>query len=96
MQIIFRFINKGALSIESELVQDCINRLEVDGRRIYKTFEKLESFADDALGNMQKITSKMHLKTITRSMHLVNTPLLYRKHNAKYAPGKYTSGLSKG
>ena len=34
-QRIFRFINKGALSIESELFQDCMNKLEIDGR-IYK------------------------------------------------------------
>ena len=27
---IFRFINKVALSIECELFQDCINRLEID------------------------------------------------------------------
>ena len=31
----FRFINKGALSIDCELFQDCINSLETDGR-IYK------------------------------------------------------------
>ena len=34
-QRIFRFINKGALSIDCELFQDCINSLEIDGR-IYK------------------------------------------------------------
>ena len=34
-QRIFRFINKVALSIDCELFQDCINRLEIDGR-IYK------------------------------------------------------------
>ena len=34
-QRIFRFTNKCALSIESELFQDCINKLEIDGR-IYK------------------------------------------------------------
>ena len=34
-QTIFRFINKSALSIECELFQDCINKLEIDGR-IYK------------------------------------------------------------
>ena len=31
----FRFINKGALSIECELFQDCMNRSEIDGC-IYK------------------------------------------------------------
>ena len=31
----FRFINKRALSIKCELFQDCMNRLEIDGR-IYK------------------------------------------------------------
>ena len=35
LQRIFRFINKGALSIDCELFQDCINSLEIDGR-IYK------------------------------------------------------------
>ena len=34
-QRIFRFINKGALSIESELFQDYMNKLEIDSR-IYK------------------------------------------------------------
>ena len=34
-QRIFRFINKGALSIDCELFQDSINRLEIDDR-IYK------------------------------------------------------------
>ena len=34
-QRIFRFINKGALSIEFELFQDCMNKLEIAGR-IYK------------------------------------------------------------
>ena len=37
-QRIFRFINKGALSTDCELFQDCINRLEIDGR-IYKKKE---------------------------------------------------------
>ena len=32
LQRVFRFINKGALSIECELFQDCIIRLEIDGR----------------------------------------------------------------
>ena len=32
---IFQFIDKGALSAEYELFQDCMNRLEIDGR-IYK------------------------------------------------------------
>ena len=31
LQRIFRFINKVALSIECELFQDCMNRLEIDG-----------------------------------------------------------------
>ena len=31
LQRIFRFINKVALSIEWELFQDCMNRLEIDG-----------------------------------------------------------------
>ena len=31
----FRFINKRVLSIKCELFQDCMNRLEIDGR-IYK------------------------------------------------------------
>ena len=34
-----------------------------------KTIEKLESFADHDLGNIQNVTS---------SMHLINKPLLYR------------------
>ena len=34
-QRIFRFINKGALSIDCEIFHDCINGLEIDGR-IYK------------------------------------------------------------
>ena len=34
-QKIFRFINKGTVSIGCELFQDCINGLEIDGR-IYK------------------------------------------------------------
>ena len=34
-QRIFRFINKVALSIECELFQDCMSKLEIDGR-IYK------------------------------------------------------------
>ena len=34
-QRIFRFINKGALIIDCELIQDCINRFEIDGG-IYK------------------------------------------------------------
>ena len=34
-QRIFRYINKGALSIECELFQDCMNKLEIDGS-IYK------------------------------------------------------------
>ena len=34
-QRIFRFINKAALRIESELFQDCMNKLEIDGC-IYK------------------------------------------------------------
>ena len=34
-QRIFRFINKGAQSIECELFQDCMNKLEIDGH-IYK------------------------------------------------------------
>ena len=38
LQRIFRFINKGAVSIESELFQDCMNKLEIDGR-IYKKNE---------------------------------------------------------
>ena len=38
-QRIFRFINKGALSIDCELFQDCINSLEIDGR-IYKKKER--------------------------------------------------------
>ena len=32
LQRVFRFINKVALSIECELFQDCIIRLEIDGR----------------------------------------------------------------
>ena len=31
-QRIFRFVSKGALSIECEFFEDCINRLEVDAR----------------------------------------------------------------
>ena len=38
-----------------------------------KTIEKLESFADHDLGN---------IKNVTQSMHLINTPLLYRKDNS--------------
>ena len=38
LQIIFRFTNKGAVSIGCELFQDCINGLEIDGR-IYKKEE---------------------------------------------------------
>ena len=34
-QKLFRFINKSALSIECELFQNCMNKLEIDGR-IYK------------------------------------------------------------
>ena len=42
-QRIFRFINKGALIIECELLQDCMNRLEIDGR-IYKKGVKMLHF----------------------------------------------------
>ena len=34
-QRIFRFINKGSLSIECELLQHCMNKLEIDSS-IYK------------------------------------------------------------
>ena len=37
-----------------------------------KTIKKLESYADHDLGNIQNTTP---------SMHLINTPLLYRKDN---------------
>ena len=92
---IFRFINKGAVSIECEFFQDCMNRLEIDGRiyqktrgkndgpnnveRVHKspqwpvTIEKLESSADRDLKNIPNVTS---------SMHLINSPLLYRKDNS--------------
>ena len=110
MQRIFRFINKGAQSIKCELLQDCMNRLEIDDlihkkkrgknalffinlvlsvsnkndkpdsvERVHKSpespkaIEKLESFADHDLGN---------IKNVTQSMHLINTPLLYRKDNS--------------
>ena len=42
-QRIFRFINKGALIIECELLQDCVNRLEIDGC-IYKKGVKMLHF----------------------------------------------------
>ena len=38
-----------------------------------KTIEKLESSVDHDLGNIQNATA---------SMHLINTPLLYRKDNS--------------
>ena len=38
-----------------------------------KTIEKLEFYADHDLGNIQNATP---------SMHLINTPLLYRKDNS--------------
>ena len=43
-QRIFRFINKGALSIESELFQDFMNKLEIDGRNCKKKRGKIASF----------------------------------------------------
>ena len=45
-----------------------------------KTIEKLESFADHDLGNIQNVTP---------SMHLINTHLLYRKDNS----GGYSSDI---
>ena len=106
----FRFISKGALSIESELCQDSLNKLEIyeciykkrgvkllqfllilfsqtarkmmdliawkefiNLQNYLKTIEKLESPADHDLGNIQNATP---------SMHLINTPLLYRKDSS--------------
>ena len=43
-QRIFWFINKDALSIDCELFQDCINRLEIDGRIYKKKRSKHASF----------------------------------------------------
>ena len=37
-QKIFRFISKGALTIECELFQDCMNKLEINGHIYKKTF----------------------------------------------------------
>ena len=103
-------VNKGAVSIECDLFQDCINILEIDvciykkkrgknasffinpippdskkndgsdnvervhqSPELPKTIEKLKSSADHDLGNIQNATA---------NMHLINTPLLYRKDNS--------------
>ena len=44
LQRIFWFINKGALSIECELFQVCINRLETGGRISKKKGVKILHF----------------------------------------------------
>ena len=43
-QRIFRCISKGALSIECELFQDCMNKLEIDSRIYKKTGVKMRHF----------------------------------------------------
>ena len=43
-QRIFRCINKGALSIECELFQDRLNRLEIDSRIYKKRGVKMRHF----------------------------------------------------
>ena len=43
-QRIFQFINKGALIIDCELFQDCINSLGIDGRIYKKKNGKYASF----------------------------------------------------
>ena len=53
-QRIFQLINKGAVSINWELFQDCINGLEVDGRIYKKKKGKNTSFLSMPLPRIAK------------------------------------------
>ena len=64
-QRIFRCINKGALNIDCELLQDCINRLEIDSRIFKKKRGKNAPFfinpiatdisKNDGQGNVERV-----------------------------------------
>ena len=66
LQRIFRFINKVALSIECELFQDCMNRLEIDGgihkkkRGVKILYFLLISFSRSATKMINRIAWRVH------------------------------------
>ena len=105
-QRIFRFINKGAVSIGCELFQDCINSLEIDGRIYIKRGVKMLPFL---LIPLPRIAKKMmsrtmwkklinllnHLKQLKNWNLLLPSSWKFLKPNTKYAYNKYTSALSK-
>ena len=68
-QKIFRFINKGAVSIGCELFQDCINGFEIDGR-IYKKREvKMLPFLLIPLPRIEQTMSRILWKTVKNPLN---------------------------
>ena len=68
----FIFINPISPNSKTNDVPDSMERVH-KSPELRKTIEKLESSVDHDLGNIQNATP---------SMHLINTPLLYRKDNS--------------
>ena len=66
------FINPIPPDIKKNDGLDSVERVH-KSPELPKTIEKLESSADHDLGNIQNATP---------SMHLINTPLLYREDNS--------------
>ena len=107
LQRIFRFINKGALSTERELLQDCINKLVIGGR-IYKKRVKIYHFLINPIApdsnknagpdNVQRVDkSPESPKTIEKLESFVDHDLgnKHSKRSTKYASDKYISLSSK-
>ena len=82
-QKIFRFINKGAVSIGCELFQDCINGLEIDGRIYKKRGVKMLPFLLIPLPRIEKKMSRILWKTLKNPLNhlkqLKNFNLLFIK-----------------
>ena len=99
-QRIFQFINKRALSIECKLFQDCMNKLEINGR-IYKKKILLHFLLILFPRTVRKMMSSMawkefinlpnYLKQSKTRIFCRPWSWKYSKRNTKHASDKYTS-----
>ena len=107
LQNIFRFINKGALSIDSEQSKRAknasffINPIDLDSNkndgpdnveRVHKYPESLE-----AIEKLESFADHDlgNNQNVTPSMDLINTPLLYRKDRSSHPEAFLRKGVLK-
>ena len=71
-QRIFQFINKRALSIECKLFQDCMNKLEINGR-IYKKKNFASFFINPIPPDSKKNDEQHGMERVHKSPKLPKT-----------------------